>query len=77
MWDDDSMMQNNEDPKRMVEVASVPNDVSCKWQKSELGPSNEFAATHLRGFNEKVGYCNALLNLLEIAFGQRQLNEKG
>jgi len=61
----------------MAEVAEVLNDVPPKWQKSELGPSNEFAATRLGGFNEKVGYCNALLNLLEIAFGQRQLNEKG
>lgn len=29
------------------------------------------------GFNEKVGCCDALLNLLELALRPRQLNEKG
>jgi len=48
------------------------------WQKSELDFSKEFSATHLRGlgFNEKVGRCDALLNLLELALRPRQLNEK-
>ena len=35
------------------------------------------AVTHLRGLDEKVGCFDALLNLLELAFRPRQLNEKG
>ena len=42
---------------------------------SQIWVSKEFGTTHLGGFNEKVNCRDALLHLLELVFGQRQLNE--
>jgi hypothetical protein len=81
--DNDSMVQNNEGFKtnnqRATKWLQQRTMYFSKWQKSELDSSKEFLATHLRGLecNEKVGCCDALLNLLKLALRPRQLNEKG